>query len=129
MYKTHIQISLSALHITLRVFYRLFELLEMDCHELNLHLAQGTETVDACSPTFQLFMDAKRQARVYSDKIAKKKEQLKTTIELDSYLTIILQTTPTDSRLSTVFNKARELYMKIADLVCHILKTQYTSDF
>ena len=118
---TPTQVSLPALHIALGVFYRLFELLELDCHNLDLCLAQGTETVSDSTPAFQAFMEAKREAKALSEEIAHKKDQLKTTEELGSYLTIVLQTTITDSRLSTVFNMASDLRTKITNLVSPII--------
>ena len=105
------------MHITLGIFYRLFELLEMDCHQLDLCLAQGSETVESCTREFWAFMKAKREAKAFSDEIQTKKEQLKTTEQLGSYLMLIFQTSQSDARLTSVFTMATELRRKIDDLV------------
>lgn len=54
------------LHISLGIFYRLFNLLEEECHELDLaHNLQGA----SAGPSYERCLDAVRQKNLLADKI------------------------------------------------------------
>ena len=114
-----VQVSLPSLHITLGVFQRLFELLELDCHKLDLQLAHSSEAVSSCTASYQKYLDAKRKAMSVQEKMEQHKNELKNTEQLATYLALIMNTTATDSRLAVVHSRAAELKDKITSLVSH----------
>ena len=110
------QVSLPSLHITLGVFQRLFELLELDCHK---QLAHSSEAVSSCTASYQRYLDAKHKAMSVQEKIKQHENQLKNTEQLATCLALIMNTTATDSRLAVVHSRAAELREKITSLVSH----------
>ena len=81
------QICLPALHITLGVFYRLFQLLERDCHDLDIKKA----VLQSSTPTHQSYaMYSAAAQRVHSivDELEQRERQAKALDEIISYLNI-----------------------------------------
>ena len=61
------------LHISLGIFYRLFSLLEEECHELDL--AQNLQGVSA-GPSYEMCVDAVRQKTLLQDNIRRLEDDM-----------------------------------------------------
>jgi hypothetical protein len=103
-----------ALHITLGVFQRLFELLELDYHKLDLKLAQSSVQIPTSSASYERYMDAKRKAMAIQEEIEQREGQLQGMEQLATYIALVMSATATDSRLALIHQKADELKRKIS---------------
>ena len=110
------QISLPALHVTLGIFLRLFDLLEQECHQFDVKLAskqQSTSTPSAHS--FQSFAAALQSSRRLSEEIAQKKQAVQVLDQGATYLGLTLS--QGDSRVQMVLQAAAHCQQKILNLV------------
>ena len=96
---------------------RLYELLEQDCHLLDLQLAFSSEQPATCSASYQRYMDAKQKVMAIEEEIKQKESQLKGMEQLGTYIALVMSTTTTDPRLNIINSKADELRQTINSLV------------
>lgn len=108
---------MSAVHITLGIFQRLFELLEMDCHTLDLKLSLSSGQLSHSSTSLQRYMEAKQKVTALQEEIKMREGQLLGMVQLSTYITLALSTCATDQRLTFLKEKADELKQKIISLV------------
>ena len=117
---TH-QVCLPGLHISLGIFQRLFDLMEQECHDLDLLLAacQNKRLSSDTTPAFDHF------AATYAD-IHKTSEELDTQRQhsdfLDQALTLLAMNIPEsqqegNSQLEVIRQEARACRQKIGQLV------------
>ena len=117
---TH-QVCLPGLHISLGIFQRLFDLMEQECHDLDLLLAacQNKRLPSDTTPAFDHF------AATYAD-IHKTREELHTQRQhsdfLDQALTLLAMNIPEsqqegNSQLEVIRQEARACRQKIGQLV------------
>ena len=99
------------------MFQRLFELLELDCHNLDLQLALTSAQVSSSSSSYQRYIAAKRKVVATQEQLEERENQLKGMEQQGSYLALIMSTATTDPRLALIREKAEELKVKIASLV------------
>ena len=80
---TQLQVSLPGLHITLGVFYRLWSLLEVACHKLDLELSKRTAPLPS---DHQSYSEYSKIMQELAAKQEKKNELESYTISLNSHI-------------------------------------------
>ncbi len=63
------QVCPPGLHITLGIFYRLFQLMEDDCHELDVAIREEEDSREKGGPSYSHYMSDFARARTLKDEL------------------------------------------------------------
>ena len=110
------KVALPALHITLGVFFRLFELLEEACHHLDLQMANMQQTTTFRAP-FEKYSTTLKALNDIKAKIQHLEGKAKTVDQLASYLSLTLTKPEQDARVQLAFQEAAKYRQRIRELV------------
>lgn len=113
---------LPSLQITLGVFYRLFSLLEDECHKLDLELASLTTPQTGDRPAYQKHTNIVHQERSLLDTKALLEDEIKWLVQTASYLTMYSANPSTDSTLLAVLKVCKDKKKQKEDIVGLIAK-------
>lgn len=105
------------LHISLGVFYRLFELLEDHCKKLDLALAQHSSQPDSLH-SFRLYSAALQKVAKLEEEIRNETEEAEAAEQLSTYLA--LKGYP-QSQVEYCRDAAAKLRQRLTNLVCCLI--------
>lgn len=112
---------LPGLHISLGIFQRLFDLLEEECHNLDLLLAahSDTELPSDVTPAFQRFCDTFAKLHQHKEKLSTERQQasfLEQTMTLLA-INIPMNQQENDVQLQVVQSEAQACRKRVAEIV------------
>ncbi len=67
--KTKMQVCPPGLHISLGIFYRLFQLMEDECHVLDIEVSTVEDSRDRAGPSYSHFMSDSVRERTLKDEL------------------------------------------------------------
>ena len=114
---SHTQVCLPGLHITLGVFFRLFTLLEDECHNLDLQMAASSSTQEGDRPGFVAFTEVIKKERALLDEKALVENELKWLGQILSHLVINSAIPSTDPQVVGINKLAAERKKRWHELV------------
>ncbi len=109
---------LPGLHITLRVFHRLFTLFEDECHQLDLQLAELTNPQAGDRSAYCSHSKTVHEERKLLDARDLLEDEIKWLEQTTSYLTLNSANPSTDPTLLAVLKILKEKKGKETDIVC-----------
>ena len=108
------------LHISLGIFYRLFELLEDRCKQLDLALAQDSSQPDSLH-SFRLYSAALHKVAKLEEELRNDTEEAEAAEQLSTFLA--LKEYP-QSQVNYCRDAATKLRQHIANLVCDLFNSK-----
>ena len=112
---------LPVLHITLGIFYRLFTLLEDECHKLDLAMAAQTTPLTNDRDSYTAYSNLVHQERSLLDQKTAIEGEIQWLDQMVSYLTLNSTNPSNDPTLQATLKIAGEKKKKKSDLVCFFL--------
>lgn len=109
---------LPGLHITLGIFFRLFTLLEDQCHALDLELAAITNPAAGDRPSYMNYSAWVTKERTLLDSREKVQKEVDMLIQTLSYLALNTNNPSTDPATQAVSKVIREKKKEISKIVC-----------
>ena len=110
------QVCLPALHITLGIFYRLFNLLENECHKLDLKSALLRSSVST-TVSYATYATAMQKVQQITEDTQHLQAQLKDVTQLVSYFTLHLTEDSAAGLMTGLHQRLVDIRQSIADLV------------
>ena len=120
-----IKVSLPGLHITLGIFYRLFTLLEDECHKLDIEMASLTSPQSEDRQSYVDYSKVVKRERALLDEKETIDKEMKWLYQAITHLTLNSITPSTDPQVIIVAKKLKEIKDRHSDIVS--LKNNYTT--
>lgn len=111
------QVCLPGLHVTLGVFYRLFTLLEDECHKLDLEMAAQTIAQSDDRPSYTIHSNLVHQERSLLDEKVAVEGEIKWLDQMISFLTLNSTNPSTDPTLQATLKITGEKKRKRSNIV------------
>lgn len=105
------------LHVTLGVFYRLFTLLEDECHKLDLEMAAQTIAQSDDRPSYTIHSNLVHQERSLLDEKVAVEGEIKWLDQMISFLTLNSTNPSTDPTLQATLKITGEKKRKRSNIV------------
>ena len=105
------------LHISLGVFYRLFSLLEQECHQLDLQHALLNSSASTV-PSYSVFAKALKQVHHLREEAKKLQGEAAMFDQLISYLTLQFSEDVVSQPIQVLHSQVSVCRKKIRELVC-----------
>lgn len=116
---------LPGLHITLGVFFRLFTLLEDECHSLDIQMALSATPASGDRPNFSEYALAMQKERTMLDEKARLEGELKWCYQVLSRVVLNSTNPATDATVLAVASAIADNKKKVGELVSHLSKMGY----
>lgn len=123
------QICLPGLHITLGVFYRLFSLLEDECHKLDIQMAALSSPNTADKPRYARYVASINEERLLRDKNATSERHIVWMEQTLTQLTLNSLNPATDPSVKSVATEVKAEKKRLGRIVSDLSRNSNSKSF